>query len=1414
MKHSLFLLYSLFLSIRSGEEQEQSNNITIINNFAIPIEWNEISISSPHTSMSILSDSYDNIYLCGGKISLYGKSSECVRISITKESSLNSFEIEQTYSGGNGLKASGPFPGLYLNAKSFISETQNEGGIYEDRMCMLSISDGTNKPKCWCCDITDLNRNNGNGNQNDIKCDDLQYKIGCPSRFDACVINDYQNNMIYQIGGYYGQTMYDTVLCFDLITETYKYGQQCPYSPLIKPIYGLGCAMLPNGRMGQNTIVTVGGLTTLSTSSSTVYSQSIDICKTSTNCEQLSISLDEGVFKTRVFAIDDCHIGIAGGSMKSDGSDLISDRIDIANVCNSSWVRKNEQLPIPLSEMGVIQTNGIFCLYGGVTLDDYSNIHLSQAAYCTDLGYTQSPTTTSRPSNNPTPAPTSNPTPAPTDYPTSPPTGSPITSPTPKPTSIPTIAGTGDIIMSDPTFTKEFVQFNQGMSGQTCFSDQEYLYVCGGYSDGSTSYNQCYIYNDNGDKRVIPMYLTESMDQILLPMPNFYCQNDCSAMYKNQIFLVNPSIDGATDVSLYRCTIDLYTNDGFIECIDLCKHGNLVHQNLAFCDNVLNFESCVTSEGQYLYISGGKNSNGELSNNIVVFDMDPANLDWASVPSDSILSMFGYKTYFGSLDTAIASHSCSYWNSSLYIIGGKDSSFFPQSTIQICPNPNKVMNKFTNPQSVRPCKTSSNTLNDARYNARSKVIGSSIVTVCGAKSMDEFSEQIEVYDAFFDEYKSSSILEDGARTACCLMDWASKEKLVISGGEKWTGLKSETIDNMIYSEYIKEPVIVTPPETNELLDCAHINVDTRDFSFKSQYDIYNQIDNYYIFATNDRKAYLIIDATGMQKTWIYNYTEKTSCFYNRDHGQVIDVGPGLWTKPRTRTSQTHSILITLSCLDALTVNEDDNYITILNYGMTEAAFITCLVVATLIVITMIMVIFCCWWKRKSLDNKNQYDLQSSPSDANSKKKSRKNSRKNKKRNQHKAQRLETPQNDDDDSSDNQLIDEDSDNDQDINNGQHHHFEINKKSSKGTFGLFNLSYKTKNSPQYMAAKSYSHINNVNTTTDLSKTITIVRHSTLNSSDNNVNNSTQHQKHNGRVSFSDDIIYDDNNESNDNDNGTNKGSVELQQLQHHHCKISRIRDDSIGEEEEEDDDDDNDNNNGVDEDENEDTMIENEMSSCSTVNPHEVEFAANDKNTVMIDQIAMELNREQQNALRIHRKTQSTEIDPKYKRQEPEKPAQSINTIYMKPSALNLAGSQSQNTPTIQSIEPVIVSCPPPPPPPHVTMNTLDDDEDENHDDDDQDNEKSHNINDILISHRNGSNGSFSEDNSTAIFGLNNHSHNLIYDELTDVSHPNINSGIFHPSRMSVSKDNYAGHVNDHISQHENEDRTYDVNDENK
>ena len=183
-----------------------------INNFVL--EWSEVAVSDPFASMTTAVDEYGNVYLCGGKVSIREKSKKCVRINVDRSVDAEGFatySITKSNSGGTRLKVSGPWPGLYLEAARFTSESQNEGGIYGNRLCMLSISDGTNKPKCWCCDITAFNAGD---DPSSVKCDDLQYSIvgGCPERFDACVVHDETRHRIIQIGGYYGDTIHSSIL--------------------------------------------------------------------------------------------------------------------------------------------------------------------------------------------------------------------------------------------------------------------------------------------------------------------------------------------------------------------------------------------------------------------------------------------------------------------------------------------------------------------------------------------------------------------------------------------------------------------------------------------------------------------------------------------------------------------------------------------------------------------------------------------------------------------------------------------------------------------------------------------------------------------------------------------------------------------------------------------------------------------------------------------------------------------------------------------------------------------------------------------------------------------------------------------------------------------------------------------------
>merc|ERR1712228_363302 len=136
----------------------------------------------------------------------------------------------------------------------------------------------------------------------------------------------------------------------------------------------------------------------------TPYSFNINVCKNG-HCEILNeLKLEKGVIKSRIFAMDSCHIGIAGGVIKENGVETISSNLDIANICTQKWIY-SDLLPIALSEFGLIETNDYFCLYGGITFDDETDLpQISQLAYCTTLYPTK--TTTAFPTVEPTQSPT------------------------------------------------------------------------------------------------------------------------------------------------------------------------------------------------------------------------------------------------------------------------------------------------------------------------------------------------------------------------------------------------------------------------------------------------------------------------------------------------------------------------------------------------------------------------------------------------------------------------------------------------------------------------------------------------------------------------------------------------------------------------------------------------------------------------------------------------------------------------------------------------------------------------------------------------------------------------------------------------------------------------------------------------
>jgi len=1035
-----------------------------LTNLNLPVDWIEVSLDAQHTSMStIVHSESGNIYLCGGKVSLYDKSSKCVAIHIERSSSSSSnYAISTRYSGGNGLRLTGPFPGVYLSAKAFLSETQNEGGIYTDRMCMLSMSDGSNKPKCLCCDALALN---SNANPSSIKCDDLLYTpSGCPERYDACIVHDEQRHLLYQIGGYYGEQIYDSILCFDLATESYVTGAQCPFGALRTPMYGMGCTLLSaeGGGGGVDRLVVVGGLDTIATSTTTLPMDTIEVCRADgTQCESLPMTLDEGVLKTRLFAIDACHVGIVGGKIKREGSELISDHMHVADTCNAQWTLQNSVLPLPLTEMGVVAIDGILCLYGGVSYDvDTFFPLLSTSAYCTDIGSTTAPTSTvSTTTISPTPSPTAQPTTTPTQRPTS--------APTVVPTSAPTLPEIASIALADSTFANEFAQFgsaeSQGKSAAVCGADDQFMYVCGGYGDAaSTVYNQCDVFDADGVKTTLDMYLyTNDEMTSKTTMPEFYCRHQCSVMYSHntdaQLFLVNPTFVDTTmtqtnhAANILKCDILRTLDDGvpYVACTNLCANAPQFCQHIAATT-----DSCVTLHDEFMYISGGYDAQHRLSSQVAVLNMDT--LQWTSVAESESESV--------ALTVPVASHSCAYWNDTLYVLGGVDESGVALSTIQRCRQASASDN-------AHDCVLSSAHLSDARVDARSRVIGSSILTIGGTTTTTTTesmaSDVVEVYDALSDVSASALrwTLNNGGRSAACLVDWRAHSLLLIAGGETWLdgsgadGVR-DALDNIVYSEYWIEQQHVETVGNNQLLECTHIDVDTRDFSFKNVYELYDQMGDYYIFATTDLTAFLVIDASGDQNTWIYNYADKTSCYFESDvAGEIVDVGPGVWIKPRTRSTQTHSILIQLSCLDAAmsAVQSSGAATTTVLWGLTEAAFITCVVVGAVLLITVSLMAFCCWWRRSGARLKHEYSQQQQQR--------QRQRRGKKKRAHHKTSTISQHDEDDDESESESEPDEHAD------------------YGQTKVNIFGANVQRKK-PRYMAAKSYSQISS-------NENITIVR-----------------------------------------------------------------------------------------------------------------------------------------------------------------------------------------------------------------------------------------------------------------------------------------------------------------------------------
>ena len=460
-----------------------------------------------------------------------------------------------------------------------------------------------------------------------------------------------------------------------------------------------------------------------------------------------------------------------------------------------------------------------------------------------------------------------------------------------------------------------------------------------------------------------------------------------TAFYKDSVFLVAPTMSGFNVDNnhghFYHCVLNNIENSTI--CTDLCDEYD---QKLPYCYELITFESCVTTHNEYLYISGGSISSVQTKY-ITVFNMKT--LDWESVPPDTVASEDGgYPSWFGSLAYDVSAHGCAYWNKTLFVLGGKDG--ISQSYIQKCDE---------RKEDYLSCYASSRaSLAVSRFYHQSMIVGSSIVTVCGSHSVNEFTDSIEVYDIINDRMittldeddddddsnsNSGSITIDedsishyflygGARKSCCAMNGG--DKLYVSGGETIYRGRSVGVDSIISTEFQiieneeeeedEEEII----ESNE--NCATFHIDSSDSSFSGDFNFWKSIGNFYVWTTNGQEGAIYLDSSQSYQTWIGNFTNN-EWSYNPEPG----IYSGHWVKLKTKSSHMTRITMEVNCLEytrnnvASSVEDSPLKKLAVILGLTETVFVALVIIISVVLITFIMVIFCCWWYRVKYAAKNK-----------------------------------------------------------------------------------------------------------------------------------------------------------------------------------------------------------------------------------------------------------------------------------------------------------------------------------------------------------------------------------------------------------------------------------------------------------
>lgn len=141
----------------------------------------------------------------------------------------------------------------------------------------------------------------------------------------------------------------------------------------------------------SSALVVIGGLHTINTDQSTLFSTQIQYCTYSMiynfpfDCRILGLELPTGLIEPRVVSLSFCKLVVVGGRNKTDGVSRITDYMGIADVCTEEWLYEGT-IPEVLTEFTLIAINDALCIYGGLGMEgDISKA--SNKVYCTGIEY-------------------------------------------------------------------------------------------------------------------------------------------------------------------------------------------------------------------------------------------------------------------------------------------------------------------------------------------------------------------------------------------------------------------------------------------------------------------------------------------------------------------------------------------------------------------------------------------------------------------------------------------------------------------------------------------------------------------------------------------------------------------------------------------------------------------------------------------------------------------------------------------------------------------------------------------------------------------------------------------------------------------------------------------------------------------